>query len=462
MKKDAHQNPLLKFFASTKLTIIILILLGIASIIGTVVIQKGTGEEVHIHDLYSPRVIQVFEFLGFFNIYHSSLYIGLLALLTLNLLVCTYKRMPRDIKRRKQLKQQTVPGKLQTLKGTRKLQFSGGIDQTTTEVEKALKHHGYEFYSPEKNDLIAYRGEFGRFGFYIAHLGILVILMGGLISSLFTVEGMLWLAPGDSANTFRSYRNRDVTLDFTIRCDAFHIEKFPNGMVKEYRSDLTIKPNQSPPYKKKLLVNHPVSQSGFRIYQSSYSPFFNDSVKLQATFSDGTQQIFNLKIPGKHAFPKYGVTVEGIDFEPDFITSEDGKTGSRSNNFNNPAVRLRITEGANTPRTQWLFLKFPDFHGAAKSDACTIRFTDLNSEYATGIEISRDPGAPWIWIGSTILIVGLIVILLVIPQRLWIRIVPAGKKCTIFLGGAQQKRFGHLEQSLANLEQSISSAKSNK
>ena len=85
-----------EFFSSTKLTILLFVLLGIASIIGTVVIQKGTGEEMHIPDVYSPATIRIFDAIGFFDIYHSGLYLGLLILLAINLCLCTLKRIPID------------------------------------------------------------------------------------------------------------------------------------------------------------------------------------------------------------------------------------------------------------------------------------------------------------------------------------------------------------------------------
>jgi cytochrome c biogenesis protein len=58
-----------KFFSSVKLAVVLLIILAIVSVIGTV-IQQNQAPETYLRE-YSPATVQLFEMLGFFDMYHT-------------------------------------------------------------------------------------------------------------------------------------------------------------------------------------------------------------------------------------------------------------------------------------------------------------------------------------------------------------------------------------------------------
>jgi len=81
------------FFCSLKLSISLLIGLALTSIIGTVIPQVPVPQE-YIQAI-SPFKLQLYDKLGFFDMYHSWWFILLLYLLTINLIACSIKRLPR-------------------------------------------------------------------------------------------------------------------------------------------------------------------------------------------------------------------------------------------------------------------------------------------------------------------------------------------------------------------------------
>ncbi len=81
-----------KFFSSVKLAVVLLIILAIVSVIGTV-IQQNESPEKYLQE-YSQATVQLFEMLGFFDMYHTWWFVILLFLLTANLTVCTLERLP--------------------------------------------------------------------------------------------------------------------------------------------------------------------------------------------------------------------------------------------------------------------------------------------------------------------------------------------------------------------------------
>src|SRR5512140_2812866 len=81
------------FFCSLKLSIALFIGLALTSIIGTVIPQAPIPQE-YIQSISTVK-LQLYDKLGFFDMYHSWWFILLLYLLTVNLAACSIKRLPR-------------------------------------------------------------------------------------------------------------------------------------------------------------------------------------------------------------------------------------------------------------------------------------------------------------------------------------------------------------------------------
>ncbi|MBN1356958.1 cytochrome c biogenesis protein ResB [bacterium] len=456
---SSRSNSLISFLRSTRLTILVLILLGILSIIGTIVIQRGTDEEMHIPEVYSPRTIRIFNAVGWFDIYHSPLYSGLMSLLALNLILCIWHRLPKDLHWHRVALQGPIPESMDRMRGTRSIELKRGSPGPVESVHDALRTLGYRVRTAGEGEIAAVRGFSGRIGFYIAHLGILIILLGGVISALMSVEGILWMAPGDQTRYFTSTNGQKKELGFTLLCENFTVEYYDGkaeGMPKEFRSDLVINPGTDLEFTVPLRVNHPLSFAGYRLYQASYSPIGARRVEFQIQIGNDDRRRISLEIPGQHetVLDSGGLLrIETVSFEPDFIRDESGKAGSRSHQLRNPAVQIRITEADQPPSTHWLFLKYPDFHGMNQDAGHSIRFTGLTPLFATGIEVARDPGASIIWIGSSILVAGLILTFLIFPHRIGIKIQPG---TALLVSGAGMKQSGQLEPAIEAVVRQIS------
>ncbi len=377
MKSDQTHHPLIMFLSSTRLTIILLILLGIASIAGTVVIQRGTSEESHIQHVYSPGTIRFLDAIGAFDMYHSPLYLGLLIALALNLIVSTLRRLPRDVSLRRRLKSEGKPD-------------PRGI---------------------------------ARFGFYVTHAGFLTILTGAMLSGLTGVEGMLWMLPGETAESFTTLRGDTLAIGQTVRCDAFRIDMYENdpGMVREYRTDLTLTDSQGRSAQHVLRVNGPVAAGGFMLYQASYHVAGIEYIEVGVRSKDGTPTSYRVNEGESFEFvPTEGTTVSVTveQFVSDFQRLDDGRVVSRSDEYANPAALLSIREGSADARKQWVFLNFPNFHGASGPDAAYVfSFDRIQPRFGTGIQISRDPGSTFVWLGSVLLICGLMLSFFMDPSK---------------------------------------------
>src|SRR4030067_3588883 len=85
-----------KFFPSIKLALFIIIILAIASIIGTIIEQNQPLEKYR--QIYTDGAIRLFESLNLFDLYHSCWFLLLLVLFTVNLSCYTIDTLPRAAK----------------------------------------------------------------------------------------------------------------------------------------------------------------------------------------------------------------------------------------------------------------------------------------------------------------------------------------------------------------------------
>lgn len=80
------------FFASVKLAVVVLLMLAATSVIGTLIPQNAPTEAyIDTYGVFVSRLLSVFDL---FNMYHSGWFQFLIALLAINIVVCTIRRWP--------------------------------------------------------------------------------------------------------------------------------------------------------------------------------------------------------------------------------------------------------------------------------------------------------------------------------------------------------------------------------
>jgi cytochrome c biogenesis protein ResB len=87
-----RKSAVWKFFTSIKLTVVLLIVIVIASVIGTV-IPQDEEPAIYVRN-YGETMYRLLLAIGFTKVYHSWWFIGLLLLFSVNLLLCTINRFP--------------------------------------------------------------------------------------------------------------------------------------------------------------------------------------------------------------------------------------------------------------------------------------------------------------------------------------------------------------------------------
>lgn len=101
-----------------------------------------------------------------------------------------------------------------------------------------------------------------RFGPDILHIGLLVMIIGGVISATGRQEGGAWLSAGDRI---------DVPGDYTLILEDFRFLKYENGSPRDWISTVTVEKEGKILFEHRdIEVNKPLKLGNVKIYQASY------------------------------------------------------------------------------------------------------------------------------------------------------------------------------------------------
>jgi len=394
----------LRFFTSVKVAITLLIILICASILGTLIPQDRSSQE------YLVRYGQIgglLQRLQFTRLYRSVWFVSLLALFGLNIIVCTIERLPPKLRRALRPRFEAEPKNLLSLKIKDRLKSTLPLAGARDAAKKELARHHYRPRVDEAGArifVVARKRVFGLFGSDVVHLGLLVILTGGIISGLGGLRSSLTLVENQTLPVPQA--------GFSIRLDKFSTELYPDGNVKDWKSDLTVIEDGKPLYQKPIEVNHPLSYRGFVFYQSGYGwDWQNPSLEIRIKKKSDAAYLQKLRLFVGKAASLEGESLEvtATRFFPDFILDENNQPATRSLEPNNPAAFIEGKQGEETVFSGWVFAKFPEFtsmHSAKETDL-VIELKEVEAPQYSVIQVAKDPGVTLIWIGCTLLMAGL-------------------------------------------------------
>lgn len=392
------------FFSSVKLAIVLLIIITVASILGTLIPQlRSPAEYAAMYGKLSDLLIR----LEVTKLYQSWWFVSLLFLFSVNILICTLTRFSPKLKK---VFKPTLEGQaksLRTLKINDCFKKHENIKSTIAELKNELSSRHYRFREKSEENrlfLLARKKTSGLFGSDVVHLGLLIILAGGIISGLGGFRTNLNISEGETLPVPNS--------DFELRLDKFETEYYSSGAVKDWKSHLTVIEDTKPVLSKTIEVNHPLSHKGFVFYQSYVGwDWKNPSLEIIVKKRKDPSFLSSLKLRmgEKVTLAEENIEISLLDFVPDFIIGEGNEITTRSLDPNNPAALIEGWQEGEKIFSGWIFQMFPDFariHSEKETDY-VLEFKDLEAAQYSGIQLAKDPGVNLIWAGCILLMLGL-------------------------------------------------------
>ncbi len=258
------KNPVFSFFASVKLALFTLFLLSVTSIIGTVIPQKESFAW-YVQN-YSETTAKIFQVLSIPDMYNSWWFLGLLTLLSLNLIICSLDRFPGVWRQIKADNLATNLTRLPKMRLSDTWVSSKSEETLATELTNSLAGKGWKAGNRRRNDsllLFAQKGAMTRTGVYIVHASILIIFLGAIIGEIYGFKGSIMLPETNATHSiFEFGTGKSIDLGFEVRCERFEIEFYDSGMPKAYRSQLTILEGGKIILEKESVVNDPLTYKG--------------------------------------------------------------------------------------------------------------------------------------------------------------------------------------------------------
>ena len=442
----------IRFFSSVKLAIVLLIIITLASILGTLIPQhRSPAEYAANYGQLSGLLLR----LEVTKLYSSWWYLALLFMFALNIIVCTLSRLSPKIKKVFKPAFEYSEKSLQSLKNSAGFSMNDSMKTLEGRIALALKWERFRVRSSKGDGRLLLRGtrkSLGHFGSDFVHLGLLVILAGGIISGFAGFRTTLQISEGQVLAV--------PTADFSLRLNKFTTEYYENGSVSDWKSDLTVIDTGAEVLSKTIEVNFPLSYKGYVFYQSSYGwDWSHPSVELvmKKTLPVEAEETILLRIGEKAVFDNGDLEVHALQFVPDFILNDQNEVTTRSLQPNNPAVYIKAFRGGNEVFNGWLFSKFPDFARMHSRDEGDLNFSFSRYEAGqySGIQMAHDPGVNWIWFGCVLLMLGLCVAFYWPPREVRFILIEEKDRVRLTVGGIASKNKDTFKKEFDRLVESI-------
>ncbi|MCF7520496.1 cytochrome c biogenesis protein ResB [Neisseria sp. ZJ106] len=335
-----------------RFAVALLSLLGIASIIGTVLPQNQP--QVNYLVQFGPFWSQIFNFLGIYDVYASGWFVAIMLFLVISTGLCLTRNVPPFLREIRSFRENAQEKSLAAMKHS--AQLEAGLSPEV--AAQYLSVQGFTTKTVSRQDgsvlLAAKKGAAGKWGYIFAHAALIVICTGGLIdSNLLLKIGMLTgrIVPDNEAVFAKDFKPESVMgrsnlsfrgnvnisegqsadvvflnadngmlvqdLPFEVKLKKFHIDFYDTGMPKDFASDLEITDKaDGSKIEQTIRVNHPLTLHGITIYQASFADGGSDLNFKAWNLNDPKRQPLKLKATSMRDFPlDIGDTKYKLEFD---------------------------------------------------------------------------------------------------------------------------------------------------
>jgi cytochrome c biogenesis protein len=441
-----------KLLASIRLTIVLLLSLAATSIIGTLIPQNS--DPAAYVAAFGETLYRFFSVLGLFDMYHSWWFQVLIVLLAANIIVCSADRISQQRRilfvrqpRFQAARFQNLPGRVEfederppeALRGL----YETYLSRTAGAVQAEAGDAGFSLFGET--------GRWTRFGVYAVHLSVVLLLIGGLIGSIFGFDGFATIPEGETVQqiTLRNSGER-LRLPFAIRCDDFDVSYYETGAPKEYRSSLTLLENGRPVAQKDIFVNDPLRYQGISIFQSSFGTLpAREAVLSFTSRSTGMVYTKEMKIGEEIAIPEALGT---------FALSDLRHNAQFRGHPVGDAFIGRLTPPNGTPEEVVLPIRFPTFDRMRRGDVI-IAVDQFKERHYTGLQVNKDPGVDIVYVGFILMIAGCYVTFFRSHRQVFIQASRRGGVTRVTVGGTANKNKAAMERRIQRLSAALKQLK---
>lgn len=419
-------------WASVKLTVLLISLIALTVLVGAWCPQESQGGIQKVIDQFGEETALAFSKMGITDIFHSSWFLSLIGLLTINMIACSVQRVFPKVRSLKQVMPYLSSTAIDKLAITQKITLNVHPETVLHRLSEKLRRRGYKV-RRDGNALACEFGKYGRLAPTVTHIGLLSLLLGVTITSWTGFTGFQPIPVGSFMN-FESSEHSKLWVGklpkWSVKAEKSWREDYPSGDVKQWYTDLAVVDDHGKVLKRQQIsVNNPLTYGDVDIYQSSWGL---DRIVL--SFND-TTRVLNLRPMGK----LYAAFLPLDDKTILLFSVRDQKK---------PLRVFAKTEGWAGPK---LLTEIP-LDGKAQLGSVELGYQKVFA--ITGLQYKCDPGLPITYIAFAFIIAG--VLLAAVPHRqLWASAKNIDEGCELSVGGHSMKAKRAFAKSLNTITQDL-------
>lgn len=295
--------------SSMRFAISLLILIAIASIIGTVL--KQSEPMINYVNQFGPLWFDIFGKLGLYAVYSTWWFLLIMTFLLISTSLCIWRNAPKMIKEMRSWKLNVREQSLRNFHHHAEWRASVAPALLGQQLAARIVNKGYRARVVEKDQAIlitAKQGAANKWGYIFAHSAIIIICIGGLLDSNLpirfqqlvagktpfsgsgliadispehrlsinnpTFRGNTRIPEGSASSTAiipQQYGVLIQDLPFTIQLKRFIIDFYSTGMPKLFASEVVLQDHKTGEIVNGVIkVNQPLFYDGITLYQSSF------------------------------------------------------------------------------------------------------------------------------------------------------------------------------------------------
>lgn len=373
-----------RFLSSMPFAIGLLVLLAAICAVSSTITQ-GLSYEAYAAQ-YGERTAGLIMALRLDDAFHSWWFIGLSAVLCINLLCCNLIRLPSLLRRSRAFADPqrwaasgageaeaygSEPGRL--------FKTLGMPEAKETETPKGQKA------------LFAVRHRAGLWGAWVCHLGILLLILGFALGQMTGLQFTLYALPGQTKSL------GDTGLQVTV--NDFRAELREDGSAEQFTADLTVSdPTAGTTENGTVSVNAPTTLYGYKFFQNSYG--WGADIRIT---KDGEPLQTEALCAGDFlpVKDKPELVIYFQAFYPDYIMVEGSGPSTQSMLPRNPAYLYQVYY-------QKQLLGMNVLQGDEKLTIDEYAVTFENPRNYTLLAVKRDHFTWLVLIGGVIMLLGLV------------------------------------------------------
>ncbi len=354
---------------------------------------------------------------GMFTMFSSWPFRIVIVLLVLSIIACTVHRLPLLLRNAQHPHLDVRESLFDRARVHRTIEVPGTPVQARETAKAKLAEEGYRLVETSDDthgvNLYADKFRWFPFGTVLAHLAFCLILLGALITANFGFDDDYFPVPvGTDAVEVGHGTN------LSIKANSFTDSYNNDGRPMDYAADVTLYKGGEEVATHVIRVNDPLTYDGVSFNQASFGfalqmlvkdaqgkTLYSGAIPLEYQSADQKKVFGSVELPGQD-LTMYAVSnASGVE-------DEELPAGNVLVQFFGPdkasaAVASEVlSQGQETPVGNY-------------------QVTFVRERQFTALMVSKDYGAPYVWAGSILLVLGTICTMFLRHKRIWLRFHPS-------------------------------------